>query len=123
MTAGLEGCIGIATSRSRDRVWTASDRARTAHLLLRELDQLASVEATERAAIAIDNGFGLAAIAAVAARPAGIARAHEAALWARLAYERGISVATVMSPDTSDDLLDAFTELHYQLILLEERAA
>jgi hypothetical protein len=66
----------------------------------------------EQSAIAIDGGFGLAAVAAIAALPPGPARAVEAVRLARRAAASVDQIATPISPDTTDDELDAMVELH-----------
>ena len=73
---------------------------------------------------AVDQSFGLSAVAAIQAQPKGPARAVEAAVWVRRAQERGIDqIATLFTPGMTDDDLDAVTELHIALALAIAAAA
>jgi hypothetical protein len=85
----------------------AATRGRLSRALRDELHRLG-----ERSAIAIDGGLGVSAVAAIAALPRGPARAVEAARWARRAATLVDTVVTPISPRTTDDELDAMTELH-----------
>ncbi len=77
-------------------------------------DLAAENEAAEAAAVGIDGGFGRLAVAAIAARPVGPARAVDAAAWVQRAIDRGLEQIATIFPagGMTDDELDATTELH-----------
>ncbi len=63
-------------------------------------------------AIDIDTGFGIAAVAAVAARPKGLARQFEASKWIRRARDHGLNARVYpIRVDASEDEKDAVNEL------------
>lgn len=96
---------------------SAGARSRLRRALCDELRNIG-----ERSAIAIDGGFGVAAVAAIAAMPRGPARAVEAARWAQRAAVSVDQVVTPISPSTSDAELDAVVELHNAIANERNRA-
>jgi hypothetical protein len=78
-------------------------------------DALADL-ACEAAAVSIDGGLGIAAVAAISALPPGPLRDLEIATWARRCIEAGRRsgvryTAILISPDASDSEIDAAAEL------------
>jgi hypothetical protein len=87
-------------------------------MLIDELDLIEQCERAEAVAVRIDEGLGVAAFAAVVARPRGPARIVEARRWVQRARARGIdTLATLIVPGMTDDELDAMTELHVAIAL------
>lgn len=93
---------------------TAAWTSRVARMLAAELAGLDAERRAcrERAAVRIDNGAGLSAIAAVAALPAGPRRDLEIAIWARR-LAAGPPVIAVIAEDlaSDDNALRAFLAL------------
>lgn len=81
-----------------------------------------SIALFEQLAVGVDGGFGMLAVAAIAARAPGPARELEAVVWARKAAARSDYVATVFRPGMTDDEVEA-TTLFMCALEMERRAA
>jgi hypothetical protein len=73
-----------------------------------------SVIATEDAALALDGGLGLAAVAAISALPPGPRRNFELAMWARRIVDGPGRLAVVFRPDADDATYEAYAALAYR---------
>ena len=97
---------GDVTDAQLDRLMLA-----VAHELSQQSRE-SNASAMERIAASVDGGLGSAAIAAIRARPRGVARRFEAEFWARRAVKQGLElVGVVVAPGADDDFVDAHSEL------------
>jgi hypothetical protein len=82
----------------------------------RELRYQLDVLSTEQQVVAIDDGIGSMASAAIAAFPPGPRREFEIASWAtRIRKKGGSRIACVITAETDEDEIEAFVELSQAL--------
>ncbi len=85
---------------------SARRRAALARAFFEVLREQVELAAIEQSVVPIDSGFGVLAVAAIAAQPAGPSRAVEAARWARRA-PAVVVYPLLHSRRMSDDEVDA----------------